>query len=114
MRTMSPARVHSRCSASRSRRKSNSFPKSGSPRSSATRSEDASMVVEVILRTLRMHRGTDIDHAAAVLGGGGLVAFPTETVYGLGADASSGAAVAKIFALKGRPTDHPLIVHIAA
>jgi L-threonylcarbamoyladenylate synthase len=45
---------------------------------------------------------------------GKLVAFPTETVYGLGADAENVAAVARIFAVKGRPTDHPLIVHIAA
>src|SRR5262245_22942622 len=52
--------------------------------------------------------------AAEVLRAGGLVAFPTETVYGLGADASSPAAVAKIFALKGRPADHPLIVHIGS
>ena len=44
---------------------------------------------------------------------GGLVAFPTETVYGLGADAASDSAVAKIFAAKGRPADHPLIVHVA-
>ena len=44
---------------------------------------------------------------------GGLVAFPTETVYGLGADASNPTAVAKIFAAKGRPPDHPLIVHLA-
>ena len=44
---------------------------------------------------------------------GELVAFPTETVYGLGADASSDEAVAKIFAAKGRPADHPLIVHVA-
>lgn len=51
--------------------------------------------------------------AAAVLRDGGLVAFPTETVYGLGADASNPAAVAKVFAAKGRPQDHPLIVHIA-
>lgn len=43
-----------------------------------------------------------------------LVAFPTETVYGLGADAQSAAAVAKIFAAKGRPTDHPLIAHLGA
>ncbi len=43
---------------------------------------------------------------------GELLAFPTETVYGLGADASSDAAVAKIFAAKGRPADHPLIVHV--
>jgi L-threonylcarbamoyladenylate synthase len=43
---------------------------------------------------------------------GELIAFPTETVYGLGADASSDSAVAKIFAAKGRPADHPLIVHV--
>lgn len=53
-----------------------------------------------------------IARAAAVLGAGGLVAFPTETVYGLGADAASDAAVAGIFAAKGRPSDHPLIVHV--
>src|SRR5687767_5950139 len=60
-----------------------------------------------------MERGKDVDRAAAVLAAGGLVAFPTETVYGLGADASNDAAVAKIFAAKGRPTGHPLIVHLA-
>ncbi len=54
----------------------------------------------------------DIGAAVAVLRAGGLVAFPTETVYGLGADAADRAAVAKIFALKGRPSDHPVIVHI--
>lgn len=53
-----------------------------------------------------------IDRAAATLAAGGLVAFPTETVYGLGADAGSDAAVAGIFAAKGRPSDHPLIVHV--
>jgi L-threonylcarbamoyladenylate synthase len=45
---------------------------------------------------------------------GDLVAFPTETVYGLGADASNSAAVARIYSVKGRPNDHPLIVHIAS
>ena len=54
-----------------------------------------------------------IADAVAVLRRGGLVAFPTETVYGLGADASNPAAVAKVFAAKGRPADHPLIVHLA-
>ncbi len=60
------------------------------------------------------------DHPAAIaqaaqhLQAGALVAFPTETVYGLGADASSDAAVAQIFAAKGRPADHPLIVHVAS
>ena len=56
----------------------------------------------------------DIAAAAAALQRGELVAFPTETVYGLGADASNTAAVANIFAAKGRPADHPLIVHVAA
>jgi L-threonylcarbamoyladenylate synthase len=51
--------------------------------------------------------------AAARIQAGELVGFPTETVYGLGADASSDAAVAGIFAAKGRPSDHPLIVHVA-
>ena len=50
----------------------------------------------------------------ALLRAGELVAFPTETVYGLGADASNPAAVAKIFAAKGRPADHPVIVHLPA
>lgn len=54
-----------------------------------------------------------IEKAALLLRQGGLVAFPTETVYGLGADASNPAALKKIFAAKGRPADHPLIVHIA-
>ena len=51
--------------------------------------------------------------AVALLQAGELVAFPTETVYGLGADAANPEAVAKIFAAKGRPADHPLIVHLA-
>jgi L-threonylcarbamoyladenylate synthase len=51
--------------------------------------------------------------AAKALAAGELVAFPTETVYGLGADATSDSAVAKIFAAKGRPADHPLIVHVS-
>jgi len=54
-----------------------------------------------------------IKEAAAILRRGGLVAFPTETVYGLGADASNPAAVARIYAVKGRPQNHPVIVHIA-
>jgi L-threonylcarbamoyladenylate synthase len=51
--------------------------------------------------------------AAAALGRGALVAFPTETVYGLGADAGNGLAVAALYAAKGRPTFNPLIVHVA-
>jgi L-threonylcarbamoyladenylate synthase len=52
--------------------------------------------------------------AAANLLAGGLVAFPTETVYGLGADACNADAVGRIYSVKGRPADHPLIVHIAS
>ena len=52
--------------------------------------------------------------AAKVLVAGGLVAFPTETVYGLGADACNQLAVARIYAVKGRPADHPLIIHVAS
>jgi L-threonylcarbamoyladenylate synthase len=55
----------------------------------------------------------EIARAAEVLRAGGLVAFPTETVYGLGADASSPAAVRRLFAVKGRPADHPVIVHLS-
>jgi L-threonylcarbamoyladenylate synthase len=54
-----------------------------------------------------------IAQAVAALRRGEVVGLPTETVYGLAADAGNASAVAKIFALKGRPADHPLIVHIA-
>jgi L-threonylcarbamoyladenylate synthase len=57
--------------------------------------------------------GASVSEAVALLRAGEVVAFPTETVYGLGADASNPAALAKIFAAKGRPSDHPLIVHLA-
>jgi L-threonylcarbamoyladenylate synthase len=58
------------------------------------------------------HRDT-VEQAAQRLADGGLVAFPTETVYGLGARADDDAAVASVFAAKGRPSEHPLIVHLA-
>ena len=54
-----------------------------------------------------------VGNGAALLQAGRLVAFPTETVYGLGADARNAAAVAQIYQVKGRPSDNPLIVHIA-
>jgi L-threonylcarbamoyladenylate synthase len=57
---------------------------------------------------------SSIERAATILKNGGLVAFPTETVYGLGADASNKAAVERIYHVKGRPKNHPLIVHIAS
>jgi L-threonylcarbamoyladenylate synthase len=55
-----------------------------------------------------------VSKAAANLLAGNLVAFPTETVYGLGADACNAVAVARIYSVKGRPADHPLIVHVAS
>lgn len=57
---------------------------------------------------------TGLQEAAAALAAGGVVAFPTETVYGLGADARNSAAVSRIFQAKGRPSDNPLIVHLAS
>lgn len=59
-------------------------------------------------------KSADIEEAAALIRAGMLVAFPTETVYGLGADATNGEAVARIFAAKGRPHFNPLIVHVAS
>ena len=64
-----------------------------------------------------IHDGTDPQAQAAaarVLQRGDLLGLPTETVYGLAADACNDDAVAKIFAAKGRPSDHPLIVHVAS
>jgi L-threonylcarbamoyladenylate synthase len=60
-----------------------------------------------------MASSADIERAAQVLREGGLIAFPTETVYGLGANADDVAAVERVFAVKGRPATHPLIVHVA-
>jgi L-threonylcarbamoyladenylate synthase len=56
--------------------------------------------------------GAEIERAVAILREGGLVAFPTETVYGLGADASNRDALRRLYAVKGRPVDHPVIVHL--
>ena len=61
-----------------------------------------------------MATDADISGAAATLRRGGLVAFPTETVYGLGADADNAAALARLYAVKGRPGEHPVIVHVGA
>lgn len=66
------------------------------------------------MSTAEPRRLTDPRAAAAVLAAGGLVGIPTETVYGLAADAANPAAVARVFEVKGRPADHPLIVHLAS
>ena len=70
------------------------------------------MTVETATRVLEADRAA-IAAAAACLAQGGLVAFPTETVYGLGADAGNGEAVARLYAAKGRPAFNPLIAHVA-
>ena len=76
------------------------------------RSRKPSMPVELATRLLDANRDA-IAAAARVLADGGLVAFPTETVYGLGADATNGAAVARLYSAKGRPRFNPLIAHVA-
>lgn len=60
----------------------------------------------------RIFSKKDIEEAARVLKAGGLVAFPTETVYGLGGNGLSRDAARKIYAAKGRPSDNPLILHV--
>lgn len=66
------------------------------------------------MKTIRLSiNKKDIKHAGEIIKSGGLVAFPTETVYGLGADAFNAEAVASIYEAKGRPSDNPMIVHIA-
>ncbi|MEM3293291.1 MAG: Sua5/YciO/YrdC/YwlC family protein, partial [Metallosphaera sp.] len=68
----------------------------------------------IVLRVDPLNPETDlIRKAAEVIRSGGLVAFPTETVYGLGANAFDGKAAEKVFKAKRRPMDNPLIVHIA-
>src|ERR1700730_1665444 len=67
--------------------------------------------VTSMLRLAPDHAGIDL--AARALGEGKLVAFPTETVYGLGADATDARAVARLYAAKGRPAFNPLIAHVA-
>ncbi len=73
------------------------------------------MIIET--KILRVNDGSSLDEqladAAQIIKAGGLVAFPTETVYGLGADATNSCAAMKIYAAKGRPSDNPLIIHIS-
>ena len=64
--------------------------------------------------SLSKSSANDIHKAAERLKSGNLVAFPTETVYGLGADATNEGAVNRIYEVKGRPTDHPIIVHVSS
>ena len=73
------------------------------------------MIKTKIIQLSTEHPDVDkIQYAVEVLHAGGLVAFPTETVYGLGADALNAGAVQKVFEAKGRPSDNPLIVHVAS
>src|SRR5437764_11941661 len=70
------------------------------------------MPIQVATRLMPASRAA-VTAAARVLADGGLVAFPTETVYGLGVDATNGEAVARLYAAKGRPRFNPLIAHVA-
>ena len=73
------------------------------------------MILEgVILNTQLVRYNADLQKAGDIIRNGGLVAFPTETVYGLGADGLNPEAVKKIYEAKGRPSDNPLILHIAS
>ncbi len=71
------------------------------------------MNTEIIRLTNRCFDENDLFRAAKIIKNGGLVVFPTETVYGLGADATNPEAARKIFQAKGRPSDNPLIIHVA-
>lgn len=70
------------------------------------------METEIILVDKNVNKEETYSQAVEILRNEGLVAFPTETVYGLGADATNPQAVEKIFEAKGRPADNPLIVHV--
>ena len=69
-------------------------------------------VVEIL--DLTSESEAKLKKAADIIRGGGLVVFPTETVYGLGADGTNSTAAKKIYEAKGRPSDNPLIIHIAS
>ena len=71
------------------------------------------MTTEVIKIDAASPAPEKLEAAAQIIKNGGLVAFPTETVYGLGADATDEAAAKKIYSAKGRPSDNPLIIHIS-
>ncbi|MBV1862681.1 MAG: L-threonylcarbamoyladenylate synthase, partial [Nannocystaceae bacterium] len=71
-------------------------------------------MTRVLAVDARVPQAAAIEEAADVLRSGGLVAFATETVYGLGADATQADAVSKIFAAKGRPQSNPLIAHVSS
>ena len=71
------------------------------------------MNTEIIRISDPVSQKSDLFRAAAIIRAGGLVAFPTETVYGLGGNATDDSAAKKIYAAKGRPSDNPLIIHIA-
>ena len=72
------------------------------------------MVYEIMNTKILNDTTEEIEEAARMIAGGGLVAFPTETVYGLGADALNSDAVGRVYAAKGRPSDNPMIVHISS
>jgi L-threonylcarbamoyladenylate synthase len=80
----------------------------------ATTATGTTATITQVATRLVVAGDTAIAEAARTLAGGGLVAFPTETVYGLGADAGNGEAIARLYAAKGRPAFNPLIAHVAS
>ena len=85
----------------------------GTDRGNSRRCSDSAMKTEYVTISEDAPESEAMQRAGRIIRRGGLVAFPTETVYGLGADALNEEAAAKIYAAKGRPSDNPLIVHIA-
>ncbi|MBE6554726.1 MAG: threonylcarbamoyl-AMP synthase [Ruminococcaceae bacterium] len=71
------------------------------------------MKTEILTLSSPKGHEKELEHAASVLRSGGLVVFPTETVYGIGGDATNEHAAARIYEAKGRPSDNPLIIHVA-
>ena len=70
-------------------------------------------VIKIEENNIDSDAGSALERAGSIIRDGGLVAFPTETVYGLGGDALNPESSKKIYAAKGRPSDNPLIVHVA-
>ena len=66
------------------------------------------------MKTILFDKNSSLEQAAEIIKNGGLVAFPTETVYGLGANALDASAAEKTYKAKGRPSDNPLIIHLAS
>ncbi len=88
--------------------------KAAAPRAKTNAGEDAGRRAESRIKTLSPEQLQTVRRGAEIIKNGGLVAFPTETVYGLGANALNAEAVRRIYETKGRPSDNPLILHVSS